>query len=36
MFALDKYITVKQEEVGLVKEQYQELDTLKMVYEKSV
>lgn len=34
-FSLDKYITERAEELGTVKEQHTELDTLKMVYEKS-
>jgi hypothetical protein len=34
LFALDKYIEEKQEEVGLAQDQHQELDTLKVVYDK--
>jgi hypothetical protein len=34
-FSLDKYISNRQEELGTVQEQHVELDTLKMVYEKS-
>lgn len=34
-FSLDKYINERQEELGTVKEQITELETLKGVYEKS-
>ena len=36
LFALDKYIEEKQEEVGLAQDQHQELDTLKIVYDKQL
>lgn len=35
-FSLDKYINDKQDELGIVKEQNEELDELKKVYVKSV
>ena len=36
LFSIDKYINKKNEEEGLVKENLKELETIKMVYEKSM
>ena len=36
LFSIDKFINKKQKEEGVIKENRKELDTIKMVYEKSM